>query len=147
VTNWLNDAVTISNSCYVVGNQGVVLTSTDLVNWTNVSTITSKSLEGAATQNGQLVVVGFEGTILRSQVVPIFSPVNFVSYSQSDGYNLFSVAGVVDQQFTLDSSTNLVNWVTGPLLDLIYGDGSLIFYQSLPANPPPAQFYRCTPVP
>jgi len=143
VTNWLNDAVAISNSCYVAGNQGVVLTSTDFVNWTNVSTITSKSLEGAATQNGQLVVVGFEGTILRSQVVPVLTPVNFVSYAQSDGYNLFSVAGVVDQQFTLDSSTNLVNWVIGPLLDLIYSDGSLIFYNAAPTNTP-LQFYRCT---
>jgi hypothetical protein len=53
----------------------------------------------------------------------------------------------VDQKFTLDSGTNLVNWVTGPLLDLIYGDGTLIFYQSLPTNPPYAQFYRCTLVP
>jgi hypothetical protein len=41
----------------------------------------------------------------------------------------------------------LVNWVTGPLLNLIYGDGTLIFYQSLPADPSPAQFYRTTLVP
>jgi len=53
------------------------------------------------------------------------------------------VVGVVDQQFTLDSSTNLVNGVIGPLLDLIYGDGTLIFYQNRPASPSPAQFYRC----
>jgi hypothetical protein len=147
VTNWLNDAITISNTCYVVGNQGVVLTSTNFVNWTNIGTITAKSLEGAATQDGQLVVVGFEGTILRSQIIPVTTPVNFISYAQSGGYNLFSVAGVVDQQFTLDSSTNLVNWVTGPLVDLIYGDGTLVFYQSLPANLPPAESYRCTLVP
>jgi hypothetical protein len=147
VTNWLNDAIMVSNTCYVVGNQGVVLASTNFVNWTNIGTITTKSLEGAATQNGQLVVVGFEGAILRSQIVPVLTPVNFISYAQSDAYNLFSVAGVVDQQFTLDSSTNLVTWVTGPLLDLIYGDGTLVFYQSLPTNPPPAQFYRCTLVP
>jgi hypothetical protein len=37
--------------------------------------------------------------------------------------------------------------VTGPLENLIYGDGSLIFYESLPANPSPHQFYRCTVVP
>jgi hypothetical protein len=94
-----------------------------------------------------LVVVGFEGSILRSQIIPATTPVNFISYAQSGGYNLFSVSGVVDQQFTLDSSTNLVNWVNGPLLDLIYGDGTLVFYQSVPTNPPPAQFYRCTLVP
>jgi hypothetical protein len=147
VTNWLNDAIMVSNSCYVVGNQGTVLASTNLVNWTNIGTITARSLYGAATQNGQLVVAGFEGTILRSQIIPASSPVNFVNFAQSGGYNLIFVAGVVDQQFTLDASTDLVNWVTGPLVDLIYGDGTLVFYQSLPTNPPSAQFYRCTLVP
>jgi hypothetical protein len=147
VTNWLNDAVMISNTCYVVGNQGVVLTSTNFVDWTNIGTITSKSLEGAATQNGQLIAVGFEGSILRSQVIPVLTPVNFISYNQSGGVNVFAVAGVVDQQFTLDSSTDLMNWDAGPLIDLIYGDGTLVFYQDLPTNAPPNQFYRCTLVP
>jgi hypothetical protein len=144
VTNWLNDAVMVGNNCYVVGNQGVVLTSTNFTNWTSIGTITGKSLDGVATQNGQLVAVGFEGTILQSQVVPVTTPVNFTEYAQSDDYNIFSVAGTLDQQFTLDSSTNLVNWVTGPALDLIYGDGTLIFYQNLPGNPPANQYYRCT---
>lgn len=148
VTNWLNDAVMVSNTCYVIGNQGVVLTSTNFTNWTNIGTITTKSLDGVATQNGQLVVVvvGFEGTILRSQIVPVTTPVNFTEYEQSDGYNIFSVAGTVNQQFTLDSSTNLLNWITGPVLNLIYGDGTLIFYQNLPVNLPVSQFYRCTVV-
>jgi hypothetical protein len=147
VTNFLNDATMISNTCYVVGNQGVVLTSTNFINWTNIGTITTKSLDGAATQNGQLVVVGFEGSILRSQVVPVMTPVNFISYGQSGGYNVFSVSGVVDQQFTLDSTTNLLDWITGPKLDLIYGSGTLLFYESLPPKPPSAQYYRCTLVP
>jgi hypothetical protein len=152
VTNWLNDAVMISNTCFVVGNQGVVLActnfSTNYAHWNRVVTITTKALESAATQNGQLVVAGFEGSILRSQVLPVTTPVNFTGYSQASGYNVYSVQGVVDQQFTLDSSTNLFNWVTGPVLDLIYGDGSLIFYQSVPTNHPPrTQFYRCTLVP
>lgn len=147
VTNFLNDAIMISNTCYVVGDQGVVLASTNFVNWTNIGAITTKSLEGVATQNGQLIVVGFEGTIIRSQVVPILTPVNFISFAQAGGYNVFSVDGVVDQQFTLDSSTNLSTWTTGPLLDLMYGDGTLIFYQSQPTNSPPIQSYRCTLVP
>ena len=147
VTNWLNDAIMVSNTCYVIGNQGVVLTSTNFINWTNIGTITAKSLDGAATQDGQLVVVGFEGMILRSQIVPVTTPVNFTQFSQSIGINVFSVAGTVDQKFTLDSSTNLVKWTTGPLQDLIYGDGTLIFYQSLPSNPSSKQFYRCTLVP
>jgi len=147
VTNWLNDAIMVSNTCYVVGNQGVVLTSTNFVNWTSIGTITTESLDGVAMQNGQLIVVGYGGMILRSQIVPVTTPIIFTEYEQSSGYNIYSVAGVVDQQFTLDSSTNLVNWVTGPLQDLIYGDGTLIFYQSLPVHPPPNQFYRCTVVP
>jgi hypothetical protein len=109
--------------------------------------ISAKSLDGVATQNGQLVAVGFEGTILRSQIVPITTPVVFTDYAQSSGYNLFSVAGTVDEQFTLDSSSNLTDWVTGPLLNLIYGDGTLIFYQSLTSPPSASQYYRCTPTP
>ena len=154
VTNWLNDAVQIGATCYVVGNQGVVLASTNFLTgtnpgtatWPRQNTITTKSLEGVATQNGQLLVVGFEGSILRSQIIP--EPVNFLGYGQADGYSVFSVVGTVDQQFTLDSSTNLLHWVTGPELSLPYGDGTLIFYQSLPTNNPTgAQFYRCTLVP
>lgn len=146
VTNWLNDAVMVSNTCYVVGNNGVVLASTNLVAWTNVPIITTSSLYGAATQNGQLVVVGFEGSILRSQIVPDLNPVSVVDYSQSGGDNFFLVSGDVDQQFTLDSSTNLLNWTTGPLLDLYYGNGILTFYTSIPTNTP-VQLYRCTVVP
>jgi len=144
-TNWLNDAVMVSNTCYVVGNNGTVLASTNFTSWTNVPTITTRSLYAAAVQNGQLVVAGIQGTILQSQVVPITTPVNFVSYAQSSGLNVFSVAGVVNQKFTLDSRTNLISgsWTTGPTLNLIYGDGSLLFYQSVPTNTP-AQFYRCT---
>jgi hypothetical protein len=147
VTNWLNDAVMVSNTCYVVGNQGVVLASTNFTDWSNPGSISTKSLDGVATQNGQLVTVGFEGTILRSQILPITTPVVFTDFAQSAGYNIFSVAGTLDEQFTLDSTTNLTNWVTGPLLNLIYGDGTLIFYQSLDTAPSAAQYYRCTPVP
>jgi hypothetical protein len=145
VTNWLNDAVMVSNTCYVVGNQGVVLASTNFLTWTNVGAITRKALESAAMQNGQLVVVGFQGSILRSQIIP--EAVDFLQYAQNGGYNVFSVAGPVQQQFTLDSSTNLSQWITGPLLNIIYGDGTLIFYEPLPATPPGAQYYRCTLVP
>jgi hypothetical protein len=147
VTNWLNDAIMVSNTCYAVGNQGVVLTSTNFTSWTSIGTITTESLDGVATQNGQLIVVGYGGMILRSQIVPVTTPVMFTDYQQSSGYNIYTVVGTVDELFTFDSSTNLLNWVTGPVLDLIYGDGTLIFYQSLPTNPPATQFYRCTPVP
>jgi hypothetical protein len=145
-TNWLNDAVMVSNTCYLVGNNGLLLAATNFVNWTNFPIITTSSLYGAATQNGQLVVVGFEGSILRSQIVPDTNPISMVDFSQSSGQNFFLVSGVVDQQFTLDSSANLLNWTTGPLLDLYYGDGILTFYTAIPTNIP-MQFYRCTLAP
>ncbi len=167
VTTWLNDAVMVTNTCYVVGTLGTVLTSTNFVNWSNAGTITARSLYGAATQDGQLVVVGIQGTILRSQVVPILAPVNFIAYAQSSGLNLFLVACtnivgsvvttnaggatvtnllaefVPDQQFTLDSSTNLLNWTTGPLLTLP-ASGTLVFITPQPTNPPSCQYYRTT---
>lgn len=146
-TNWLNDAVLVSNTCYVVGNNGTVLASTNLAVWNPVGTITGLSLYGAASQNGQLVTVGLQGTILRSQVIPNLTPVSFVSYDQLAGQNVFVVAGHPDQQFTLDSSNDLTNWLTGPTLDLIYGSGTLLFITQAPTNEPPAQFYRATLVP
>ena len=147
-TNWVNDAVMVSNVCYVVGNQGTVLASSNFLNWTNIGCITYQSLYGAAEQNGQLVVVGLQGTILRSQIIPnLTSPIFFYYYAQASGQNIFYVSGAPDQQFTLDYSTNLKTWTTGPLLDLIYGSGTLTFLTSLGANPPPAQFYRATLVP
>jgi hypothetical protein len=138
----------VSNVCYVVGNQGTVLASSNFSTWTNVGCITYQPLYGAATQNGQLVVVGLQGTILRSQIFPnLSSPIFFYYYAQASGQNIFYVSGYPDQQFTLDSSTNLKSWTTGPLLDLIYGSGTLTFLTGLGANPPHAQFYRATLVP
>jgi hypothetical protein len=143
-TNWLNDAVVVNNTCYVVGNQGTVLASTNLSKWTRVFLPSSQSLYGAAARNGQLVVVGYQGSILRSQVVPNLTPVRFLSFGQSDGLNVFLVAGLPDQSFTLDSSNDLVHWTTGPRLDLIYGSGTLVFLVAQASNAPPAQYYRAT---
>ena len=83
--------------------------------------------------------------ILRSQVFPnLTSPIFFYDYAQSSGENIFYVSGYPDQQFTLDSSTNLANLTTGPLLDFIYPSGTLTFITSLPSSPPARQFYRAT---
>ena len=80
-----------------------------VVLWPSFIQLTAGAIEGAATQNGQLVVVGYGGMILRSQIVPVTTPIYIYNYLQTDGYNIFSVSGQVDEQFTLDSSTNLVN--------------------------------------
>ena len=119
-----------------------------MANWAKVPTITALSLYGAATQNGQLAVVGLDGAILRSQVIPLTNAINIVAYSQADGDNVFLLSGIVDQECTLDSTTNLLtNWTTGPLLDFLYGDGTIEVIQQLGTNSPPQQIYRCTLVP
>jgi hypothetical protein len=147
-TNWLNDAVLVSNTCYVVGNYGTILASTNFADWSGVPTITPLSLYGAATLNGQLVVAGLNGTILRSPIVPPTGPITILAYAQADNENIFLLSGAVDEQCTLDSTTNLLGgWSTGPELDFLYGDGTLEVIQPLGNNPPGTQFYRCTVVP
>jgi len=145
-TAWLNDVDMVTNTCYIVGTQGTVLSSTNFTNWTSIGTITEKSLYSAATQNGQLIVVGIEGVILRSQIIPELTSVNFLDFSRADGINVFSVTGQADQQFTLDSSSDLLHWTTGPLLELLYSSGTLLFIQNTGTNTP-LQHYRTTLVP
>ncbi len=60
---------------------------------------------------------------------------------------MFLLSGEVDQECTLDSSTNLLQWTTGPLVDLLYGDGTLEVIQPLGNDPPNMQYYRCPLVP
>ncbi len=148
-TNWLNEVTMVTNTYFVAGNLGTLLTSTNATNWSAAPLIAGSSLFGAATMNGQLIVAGLNGVILRSQIIPFTTPVNFLAYSQADGNDLFLVSGTtntsgvlaMDQEFTLDSSTNLVNWTTGPLLRTD-STGTLLFYASLGTNAAPYKYYR-----
>jgi hypothetical protein len=148
-TNWLNDVTLVTNDYYIVGTLGTLLTSTNATNWSPVPIITGNSLLGTASKDGQLIVAGVDGAILRSQIVPFTTPVSFLDFSQADGQNLFLVSGTtnsqgvpaIDQEFTLDSSTNLVNWATGPLLRTD-SSGTLLFYVGLETNAPPYEYYR-----
>jgi hypothetical protein len=145
-TEWLNDVQMVTNTFFIVGTTGTILSSVNATSWTPVQTITGKSLYGAATQNGQLVVVGIEGVILRKQIVPVLTPVNFLSFARTDTQDVFLVAGYVDQQFTLDSSPDLFNWTTGPLLDMS-GNSALLFYLDAGTNGASPQYFRTTLVP
>jgi hypothetical protein len=143
-TNWLNEITMVTNNYFIVGNLGTVLGSTNGTAWTNVAIITGESLFGAATQNGQLVVAGDVGAILQAQIVPQTTQLQFLDFAYTTNEAVFLVAptnNAVDLQFTLDASTNLRNWNTGPLLDLT--SGALFFYLPL-TNAPPNQFYRAT---
>jgi hypothetical protein len=143
---WLNDVQMVTNTFYIVGTTGTVLSSINATSWSPVQTITGKSLYGAATQGGQLVIVGINGVILRKQIVPVLTPVNFLSFARTDTQNVFLVAGNVDQEFTLDSSLDLVNWTTGPLLDMS-DNTALLFYIDSGTNGTSPQYFRTTIVP
>lgn len=138
---WLNAADYIDGAWFVVGNQGTVLGSPDATNWTSFSTITKKSLYGVTIHEGQLVTVGTEGVVIRSQLVPDPTPIQFASYSRSSGYDVFLFTGGVDQQFRLQSSTNLVNWTDGARLDFLDGTGTVLYVQES-GNEAPQTFYR-----
>jgi len=145
-SNWLNDIVFVGDSYFVIGNQGTVLTSLDGIQWTSRGTITGKSLYGATAHKGRLVVAGVEGVILRSQITPITSPVVFVKYPENATQNLFLFGGQPDQRFTLDRSTNLIDWLTGPVLEFRDGNTTLI-HQDTGTNALAWQFFRAKPFP
>jgi hypothetical protein len=118
------------------------------VNWTSIGTITEKSLYGVAHNGaGQLVVAGVEGAIIRSQVIPDLSPVEFLEFSRETNHNVYLISGKLDQRFQLDSSATLTNWSAGPILEFLDSSGTLLFLQDTGTNAPPHEFYRATLVP
>lgn len=145
VTAWLNDVTYVEGTYYAVGTQGTVVTSPDGITWSAADSITGKTLYGAATANGQLVAVGAEGVILRALVGTPEKPVEFVKYPKVPEEDLFLFSGSTDQLFRLDRSTNLIDWTTGPLLEITDTQGVLLFLSS-ETNNPVQQFYRATPV-
>ena len=151
-TAWLNDVELVGETYFVAGNQGTLLASTNTVDWINIGTVTQKSLYGLATQNGQLVTVGVEGVIIRSQITPILDPIRFLNFAHTPEHNLFLVAGKPDQRFTIDRTPDLsrpasTNWVRGPILEILDSTGTILYLEDTPTNPPPQLFYRGTVVP
>ncbi|MBI3192681.1 MAG: hypothetical protein HYZ36_08445, partial [Pedosphaera parvula] len=141
-TRWLTDVEFTANTWYVSGAQGAVLASADSITWTNVGTITQKSLYGLASNNGQLLAVGVEGAILRTQLTPIEDPFKFIDFGFSDGMNLFSVSGRVDQRITFSNSTNLVDWTDGVTLEILDPSGTLLFLEPASTNALTREFFR-----
>jgi hypothetical protein len=145
-TSWLNDIILVGDTFFAIGNQGTVLTSPDAIQWSNAGMITSKSLYGAATRDGRLIVAGVEGVILRAQVIPPSAPVALLKYPQAAAQNFFLFGGQTDQRFMLDRSTNLIDWLQGPLLEITDPTGTFI-YQDSGTNAPGIQFFRAKPLP
>lgn len=146
ITDWINDVTYASNTWYAVATAGTILTSRDAVNWTASPSITSKSLYGAATDGGQVVLAGVEGTIIRAQLAALTSPVNFLSFGSEGIFDLFLFGGVPDQKFVLEAAPDLSSpWTPLEELDFFNNTGTLI-YQRL-KDPYSANFYRTRVLP
>ncbi len=144
-TLWLNDVAYIDDTYFIVGAQGTVLASTNAIDWTRIGTISLKTLYGTAAHNGQLVTVGIEGIILRSQVVPISEPVKILGFSRESSQNLFLFSGQPDQRFTLDRSPDLASWASGYALEILDSSGTLLCREG--SNSVPREFFRATLAP
>jgi hypothetical protein len=144
-SNWLNDVQFVNNNYYAIGNQGTVLSSSNAVDWSHQGTITGKSLFGAAHHNGLLVLVGVEGAILRAQTSPSSTPVYFLQFPTRPDQSTFSFSGQPGQKFTLDRSSDIINWATGPLIEI--GSSGTLLYQDTRPNSTPHQFFRAKPTP
>jgi hypothetical protein len=105
-------------------------------------------LYGLAASGGQLVTVGVNGVIIRSQVIPVTTPVAVTEYSRKAGDNVFLFTGQADQRFYLQSTDSLTGattnstWVDGPLLEFFDSSGTLLYLDTTATNPPATQFYR-----
>ncbi len=145
-TAWLNAIDYANGVWFVAGNQGTMLVSTNATNWSDIGTITRKSLYGLVIHSNQLVTVGSEGVIVRSQLVPPTTPVNITKYSRSTGQNLFLLTGQPDQQFYLRNSGSIVTnasftWTNSSLLEFYDSSGTLLYLEDADTNTT-RQFYR-----
>jgi hypothetical protein len=143
-TNFLSAVDFMGGLWFAAGDNGTFLASVDTTNWTSFPTITYEDLFGLAHNSGQLVAVGAEGIIIRSLIFPPATPVAISSYSRASGDDLFLFTGAPDQQFYLDSTTNLVDWSQGPLLEFYDGEDALIY--DIDTNTQPQTFYRTSAV-
>lgn len=157
-TMWLNDVTFADGSWFVVGMKGLLLTSTNLEHWHLLPLPTGKSHFGAVTWDGQLLLAGVEGVILRHQIVPRLTPVSFLGYDRvvydaADGQGpsvptvleLFLFGGEPDQFFEFQSGTNLATglWNTHTGLELFDPSGTIYLTRERAlTNTPPQELYR-----
>ncbi|HKI68221.1 MAG TPA: hypothetical protein VKA67_01435, partial [Verrucomicrobiae bacterium] len=165
-TRWLNDVTFQDGTWFVVGNQGTLLATTNFINWNSLALPTIKSLYAAAVNEGQLLTSGIEGIVLRNQIVPPLSPVNFLGYdwgavsvtnsgstnanSLNMAYELFLLGGEPDQFFEFQSSTNLSTslWTTNAVFELYDASGTLYLIRSRNiTNVFPSEVYRTSLLP
>ena len=103
-----------------------------------------------------MVAVGVEGAILRAQVRPDLTPIEFLAYSHITTLNpaltqnVYLFGGKTDQRFGLERRAGLdkTNWVTSALLEIFDGSGTLYYVETVVGtNQPATEFYRATLLP
>lgn len=149
-TKWLNDIALVSDTYYAIGNQGTVLASSNAVDWVSIGAITQKSLFGAAGRGGQLIVAGLEGLILRAPVLPVTNQPSILRFGLSSPTNgqvqkLMLIYGHADQRLNVQSSTNLLNWDAGPIVEVLTDDGTLLYLESSASQA--REFFRLQSLP
>lgn len=130
-SGWINDVTYAAGSYFICGDNGLVFRSSGS-GWAAVPSITTKSLYGLSTRGGQLVAVGLEGAILRTQVVPSIEPIRVIDFDRTSRGVLFLFDGEPDQTFRIQSSTDLVNWNDLDLVEITDASGTLIYELILP---------------
>ena len=146
-TTWINDIESVDGTYFAVGNQGLLITSPDGVRWTaDTSVISGKSIYGAATLDGRLVVVGIEGLILRTQVGAFPEPVKIVDWPKQPTDPFFLFTGSPDQRFRLDRGTDLKTWETGAAREITDPAGTFLLLDD-GTNSPLHQFFRSVDLP
>lgn len=141
-TAWFNAVEFLNDTWLIAGNLGTFLGSPDATNWFNFGSATRKSLYGMALSGGQLIVVGTEGIVLRSQLVPDPTPIRIAEFAHKSGMNVYLFTGAADQQFVLEASQDLLSWTGGPRLEFLDGSGTQSFVEDVSSDPAPNRFFR-----
>jgi hypothetical protein len=159
---WLNDItyfdpaqVTFASDCFgavspryvIVGSEGVVLTSPDGDTWSRLPSPTGKSLYSCAMNEGQLLAVGLEGSIIRRQLAPDCTPPAFIDFDTDPAFNLMLIGGVTDQRFILDRSKSLDTWTERDQFEIQDAAGTILILAPKPTNAPPSEYFRARLVP
>ena len=151
---WLTDVARVENQWFITGYQGTLLSGYELNRLTRLPLPTTKSVFGVDGLNGKLILVGIEGMILRNQIVPITSAIDFLAYetelvSDPEGtdmlYEVFLLGGLPDQFFDLQSTTNLpdAGWSELGQFEIYDSSGTLYLLRSGdPSEAPIAEMYR-----
>ncbi len=159
---WLNDItyfdptqVKFASGCFgpvsplyvIVGSEGIVLTSPDGSTWSRLPSPTGKSLYSCTMNEGQLLAVGLEGSIIRRQLAPDCTPPAFIDFDTDPTFNLMLIDGVTDQRFILDRSEFLDAWTERDQFEIQDAAGTILILAPKPTNAPPSEYFRARLVP